>query len=90
MENARGKQGHILHVAREDVRIVVMVKWLTPGSRPVWVELDTLRILPEDEVTRCPNGQTGDECGSGENQCELCLADEDEEGDEVERSMGLR
>jgi hypothetical protein len=73
VQNQHGKQGYVLHVAREDVRIVVMVKWFTPGSQPVWIDMDMLRIIPEEEVVRCPNGQTGDECGSGENQCELCL-----------------
>lgn len=42
------------------------------------------------DVERCENGQTRDECESGENQCELCRKAEDEEGDEIERTMGLR
>ena len=56
-----------------------------PSSRP-----PSGAIWPADKVERCPNGQTGDECGSGENQCEQCVMADDEEGDEIERSMGLR
>lgn len=93
VQNLRGKQGHIEDVRNPlgDAMIVeALVQWYTPGARPVWVDMVVLSIIPSDEVDRCPNGQTGDKCGSGENQCEPCLRDEDEEGDEIEQSTGLR
>lgn len=85
-----GKQGRVLEMGSENGKVRVKVQWFAPGAEPVWVDLDVLKIIPAEEVERCPNGQTGDVCGSGENQCELCLADEDAEGDEIEESMGLR
>lgn len=85
-----GKQGRVLEMGSEKGKVRVKVQWFAPGAEPVWIDLDVLKIIPAEEVDRCPNGQTGDECGSGENQCELCLQDEDAEGDAIEESMGLR
>lgn len=91
VQNHHGKQGHIVRFdQKDDGRVCGLVQWYAPGTEPVWRTLDTLKIITSDEVERCPHGQTRDECGSGENQCELCLADEDEEGDMIEESMGLR
>ena len=89
VQSLRGKQGYVLRgpFRQSDDRLAVQVQWFRPGVQPVWVGMDVLKIIPADEVERCPHGQTGDECASGENQCELCLADED---DMIERSMGLR
>lgn len=88
-----GKQGHIVDLAPEigdDGLRMVKVQWYTPGCDPVWVRVLDLEIITASEVDRCPNGQTGDECGSGENQCEQCVMADDAEGDMIEESMGLR
>lgn len=91
VQNHHGKQGHITRFdQKEDGRVCGLVQWYTPGAEPVWRTLDTLTIIADSQVERCPNGQTRDECGTGENQCELCLQAEDEEGDMIEESMGLR
>lgn len=90
VENQRGKQGHVVEVSSMNGILMFRVQWYVPGTTPVSKAADTLTIIPESQVDRCPNGQTGDECGSGENQCELCRQAEDEDGDEIERSMGLR
>lgn len=86
-----GRTGHIIEFAKgstEDTTVLVQIH--TPGAGPTWRTMDQIQVIHPSEVVRCPNGQTGDECGSGENQCEACLQDEDEAGDEIERSMGLR
>lgn len=44
-----------------------------------WASIDNSVQVHPDDVDRCPNGQTGDECGSGENQCEPCRQAEDAE-----------
>ena len=85
-----GKQGRALKLETRGGKLKALVQWFAPGVRPVWVELSVLKIIAENEVLRCENGQTGDECGSGENQCELCLAAEDAEAEEIEESTGLR
>jgi hypothetical protein len=90
VQNHHGKQGHVVRFGqKEDGRVCGLVQWYTPGSQPVWRTLDLLTIIAESQVERCPNGQTRDECGSGENQCELCLAAEDAEAEAIEGSMGL-
>lgn len=89
VENRQGKQGHVVEISRREGVLIALVQWYSPGAQPVWKHMSTLTVIPADEVERCPNGQTGDECSSGENQCELCLQAEDEEGDMIERSMGL-
>lgn len=92
VQNLRGKQGHIVDIGKTDDEgpVRMLVQWFAPGARPVWRKADMLSIIAAEDVDRCPSGQTRDECGSGENQCELCLEEEDAEGDEIERSMGLR
>lgn len=91
VRHPRGKDGHVLKIDRKGEHgIAALVQWYTPGTVPVWVTFDRLTVIHPDDVDRCPNGQTRDECEMGENQCELCLQAEDEEGDEIERSMGLR
>lgn len=90
VQHYRGKQGHVVEVSSMNGELMFRVQWYTPGSEPVWKTASSLAIIPVDRVARCPYGQTGDECGSGENQCELCLAAEDEEADTIEESMGLR
>lgn len=84
-----GKQGHIVGEPRRNGQsdTKVQVQWYAPGAQPVWVLAERLEIIPADEVDRCPNGQTGDECGEGENRCERCLADEDAEAEAIEGSM---
>jgi hypothetical protein len=89
VRHMRGKQGHILAFKQRKQNMAAQVQWYVPDARPVWVSMDLLTIITADEVDRCPNGQTRDECGSDENQCELCLQAEDEEADAIERSMGL-
>lgn len=90
VRNRKFKQGHIVAMRAREGFLMAQVQWYVPGTVPVWTHMSDLIIIGADEVERCPNGQTGDECGSGENQCELCLAAEDEEGDMIEESMGLR
>lgn len=86
-----GRQGWIMEVREsEGTPRQVKVMWLIPGQPVRWIMAKHLELIPEDWVVRCNNGLTGDECGSGENQCELCRQAEDEEGDMIERSMGLR
>lgn len=91
VRHPRGKDGYVVEFERKgEKKLAALVQWHVPGVVPVWVSMDRLTVIHPDDVARCPNGQTGDECGSGENQCELCLEEEDAEGDEIERSMGLR
>jgi hypothetical protein len=92
VENRHGEQGYIRAVKHDEGEggLWLDVQFLRPGVQPVWKRADSMTIIAASQVERCPSGQTGDECGSGENQCELCLAAEDEEGDMIERSMGLR
>ena len=86
-----GMQGHIVSThAGSDGTCWVGVYWYAPGRGETSVLMGALTIIAESDVERCENGQTRDECESGENQCELCRQAEDEEGDEIERSMGLR
>lgn len=90
VQNLRGKQGYVVDVRRvHDDLVQAKVQWFAPGAHPVWVDQPILTVICADDVERCPNGQTRDECGSGENQCELCLQAEDAEAEAIERSMGL-
>lgn len=89
VENHHGKQGHVLevlHIEKDD-SLWYRVQFLAPGVEPVLKRADSLTVIAPSQVHRCPRGQTGDECGSGENQCEPCLADEDGEADAIEGSM---
>lgn len=89
VQNQRGKQGHVVEFGRKkEDQVAALVQWYAPGARPVWRSMDLLTIVHPDDVARCENGQTGDECGEGENQCELCLADADAEARLIEESMG--
>lgn len=90
VEHRHGKQGHVVDVSSMNGILMFLVQWHVPGTRPLSKAADSVMIIPADHVQRCPNGQTGDECGSGENQCEPCRQAEDAEGDEIEESMGLR
>lgn len=91
VQNRDGKQGHVVKFGRKgEDEVAALVQWYAPGVQPVWRSMDLITVIHPDDVERCPNGQTRDDCGSGENQCELCLADEDDEADEIEESMGLR
>lgn len=86
-------QGHIVGMVplgEGDGTAVPEVQWYIPGAQPVRVMMSDLLFITSDTVDLCPNGQTGDECGSGENRCEPCLAVEDNEADVIERSTGLR
>jgi hypothetical protein len=83
-----GEQGYIAAPTANPNKL--RVAWLKPGLPASSVSVSNLIFILEEALERCPSGQTGEECGSGENQCELCLQAEDEEGDEIERSMGLR
>jgi hypothetical protein len=89
VQNQRGKQGHVMEVATRDGVLRFRIQWYAPGVAPVWRTVDSFSLISADQVERCPNGQTGDECGSGENQCEPCLQADDAEGDAIEESMGL-
>lgn len=90
VQNLRGKQGYLLDMERQaDETVVAHVQWFSAGARPVWIDMSVLKIIPPGDVQRCPKGQTADECGSGENQCELCLADEDTVAEAIEGSMGV-
>lgn len=91
VENQRGKQGYVLevlHIEKDD-SLWYRVQFLVPGVVPVLKRADSLAVIAPSQVERCPNGQTRDECSSGENQCEPCLQAEDEEADAIEESMGL-
>lgn len=92
VQDRRGRQGYVLEVRHRDPANVLhaLVQWFSPGTRAVWRAMDSVFVIAPEDVERCPNGQTRDECGSGENQCELCLAAEDAEAEEIEESMGLR
>lgn len=92
VENDRGKQGYLVDVYHheKDGTLWYTVQFFSPGAKSVRKRADSLTVIAESQVERCPNGQTRDECESGENQCEPCRQAEDEEGDEIERSMGLR
>lgn len=92
VQNRHSKQGHVLDIRRfhDGGRAQMLVQWHAMGAEPVWAYMDSLEIILPSEVHRCPNGQTRLDCGSGDNRCELCLADEDNEADEIEESMGLR
>lgn len=92
VQHEYGKQGHLASTPQRNGQgaLKVQVHWYAPGTQPVWVLVDRLTVIAAEDVDRCPNGQTRDECGSGENQCDSCLADEDDEADTIERSMGLR
>lgn len=91
VEREDGLQGHIVsaHTSENDT-CWVGVYWYAPGRGETSVLADTVKIIPASQVERCPNGQTRDECEMGENQCEPCLQDEDEEAAVIEESMGLR
>ncbi len=92
VQDRRGKQGYVVEVYHheKDDTLWYTVQFFRPGAQPVKKNADSLTVIAASQVERCPNGQTGDECGSGENQCEPCVQADDEEGDEIERSMGLR
>jgi len=91
VKHPRGKDGYVVEFGRKiEDKLAALVQWHTPGTSPVWVSMDRLTVIHSDDVDRCPNGQANDECGSGENQCELCLEAEDAEAEDIERSMGLR
>ncbi len=86
-----GLQGHIVDTfASEHGYTWATIHWYRPGREDSNIPLDTVTVIHPGKVERCPNGQTGDECDSGENQCELCLQAEDAEADMIEESMGLR
>lgn len=91
VEDQRGKQGYVVDTGtvNEEGSLRLLVQWFAPGARPVWKQVEMLTIIAAEDVERCPSGQTRDECGSGENQCELCLADEDNEADAIEGSMNV-
>jgi hypothetical protein len=89
VQNHHGKQGHVVEFRQNEGRLRVLVQWYSMGARPVWHTHDNLTIIASEDVERCPSGQTRDECGSGENQCELCLADEDNEAEAIEGSMNV-
>ena len=92
VRDQRGRQGYVIETAKvaDDGEVRLRVRWFRPGARPVWKEAGMLDIIAAEDVERCENGQTRDECDSGENQCEPCRQKDDEEGDAIEESMGLR
>lgn len=92
VQNHHGQQGHIIAIVPlegEDDVTQAEVQWYAPGAQPCRERLNHLQIITADKVERCPSGQTRDECDEGENRCELCLADEDDEAARIERSMNL-
>ena len=91
VEDRRGKQGYIIevkHIEKDD-SLWYTVQYFAPGAEPVDKRADSFIVIAESQVQRCPNGQTFDECGSGENQCERCLAAEDAEAKLIEDSMDV-
>jgi len=90
VQGGSGVQGYIVGVGTDpDHGPCVKVHWLTPGGPEKWVPISKVGIITPDEVDRCPSDQTREDCGDGENQCELCLQAEDDEADMIEESMGL-
>lgn len=91
VQDVRGRQGYVVDTGKVDDEggVRLLVQWFRPGARPVWKPVEALNIITADDVERCPNGQTRDECASGENQCERCLADEDAEAEAIEGSMNV-
>lgn len=91
VQNQRGKQGHVTDTGKvhADGGIRLLVQWHAPGARPVWVPVEMLDIIAAEDVERCENGQTRQECIPSD-LCESCQQDDDAEGDEIEESMGLR
>lgn len=79
VQNRRGKTGHIVAFGEDDLH-EVKVQWHSMGAEPVWYPIADLEFILPSQVDRCPNGQTGDECGSGENRCELCLREDERAG----------
>lgn len=90
VQTENGQQGYVLGPGTAGGPGRLDVAWFEPGQPHSYPLVKALTFITADDLDRCPNGQTGDECGSGENQCEPCLADEDEEAAEIEQSMGLR
>lgn len=91
VQHDSGKQGQVIGLRTQAPRIYEYeVRWFKPGQPVTWAPAAQTYPIDADDLHRCPNGQTGDQCSEGENQCELCLADEDNEADMIERSMGLR
>lgn len=86
------QQGYITSASTIDPgRCSITVMWfLAAGLEEKAAALADLDFIRPEDVDRCSNGQTRDECGPGENQCEPCRQAEDEEGDTIERSMGMR
>lgn len=74
---ARGKVKSIkVRIELEDGSVVLANNW-------------TGVTVIEDDEDLCPNGQSRSEC-SEIDPCEMCWQDQNEEGDMIEESMGLR
>lgn len=88
VQGGSGVQGYLVGAETHPERGPrIKVHWLAPGGPEKWASPASVGIITADEVNRCPNGQTGDECTEGENQCERCLADEDAEAEAIEESL---
>jgi hypothetical protein len=86
VQGGSGVQGYIVDTKTDpDYGPRIKVHWLTPGGPEKWATPGSVGIITPEEVYRCPNGQDGEECSEGENQCELCLEAEDAEAEEIER-----
>lgn len=92
VQHRDGRQGYLASASTIDPgRHTFRVYWITAeGTKIGPAALGNVEFIRDADVVRCPNGQTLDECSEGEDQCELCLADEDNKADTIERSMGLR
>lgn len=92
VQHTNGTQGYVREIATREGRTQAQVHahWFGPDSMWPWVNLSEVCFIPAEDVQRCKNGQTLDECSEGEDQCELCRQAEDEEAAEIEESMGLR
>lgn len=75
--------------ARGTVKSIQALVVLEDGSQ---VKIDLHRavnVITKDDEDLCPNGQDMTECGETD-PCEMCWQDQNEEGDAIEESMGLR
>lgn len=58
VQNMRGEQGYITevkHIAKDD-SLWYRVQFFTPGTEPVLKRADSLTVIAESQVERCPNG----------------------------------
>lgn len=74
--------------ARGTVKSIQALVLLEDGSQ-VKIDLHRMVEITTEDSDLCPNGQDMTECGETD-PCEMCWQDQNEEGDRIEASMGLR